>query len=34
MFVLLSDTEMNARYEALICMAKIGQVSLPPAVER
>ena len=31
MFVLLSDTEMNGRYEALIYMAKVGQVSLPPS---
>lgn len=33
-FVLLSDTQRNGRYEALIYMAKVGQVSLPPIVDR
>ena len=33
-FVLLSDTQRNGRYEALIYMAKVGQVSLPPVVDR
>lgn len=33
-FVLLSDTQRNGRYEALIYMAKAGQVSLPPIVDR
>jgi hypothetical protein len=33
-FVLLSDTQMNGRYEALISMAKIRQISLPPVVGR
>jgi hypothetical protein len=33
-FVLLSDTQMNGRYEALISMAKIRQISLPPIVGR
>jgi hypothetical protein len=33
-FVILSDMQMNGRYEALIYMAKVGQVSLPPVVDR
>lgn len=33
-FVLLSDTQTSGRYEALIHMAKVGQVSLPPVVDR
>lgn len=32
MFMLLSDTQKNGRYEALIHMARVGQVSLPPAM--
>ena len=30
----LSDTQWNGRYEALIHMARVGQVSLPPVVGR
>jgi hypothetical protein len=33
-FVLLSDTQRNGRYEALIHMARVGQVSLRPVVNR
>jgi hypothetical protein len=33
-FVVLSDTQKNGRYEALIYMARVGQVSLPRVVER
>ena len=33
-FVLLSDTQINGHYEALVYMAKIGQVSLPPVIDR
>jgi hypothetical protein len=31
-FVVLNDTQRNGRYEALIHMAKVGQVSLPPLI--
>lgn len=33
-FVLLTDTQINGRYEALIYMAKVGQVALPPVADR
>ena len=33
-FIVLSDTQTNGRYEAFIYMAKVRQISLPPVVDR
>ena len=34
MFLLLTDAQMNGRYEVPIHMAKVVQVSLPPVADR